>query len=148
MNFEKNSILYLFFYPFRQISANLENRPVWEKEYDAREAFNMTSLFPSDWNDFVHRMAVDPRLFDKYIRYFFKSFENDDKQDVREDMLCRFVSGRSDDPSLCRQILGEFRAAEAARKKTTKQGDALLKSSPAEAASSAGRPRAKVTGLC
>jgi len=133
--------------------ANLENRPVWEKEYDAREAYNMTSLFPSDWNDFVHRMAVDPRLFDKYIRHFFKSFMSDDKQDVREDMLCRFVSGRSDDPSLCQQILGEFRAAEAARKA---KDDWFLRSSPAEAASSpqlasdrmAGRPRAKVAGLC
>ena len=113
----------------------------------------MTSLFPSDWNDFVHRMAVDPRLFDKYIRHFFKSFESNDKQDVREDMLCRFVSGRSDDPSLCQQILGEFRAAEAARKA---KDDWFLRSLPAEAASSpqltsermAGRPRAKVAGLC
>ena len=66
-------------------------------------------------------MAKDETLFNAYYNYFYKSWP-EHQVDPREDILCRLVSGRSDDPDLCKDILQEFRAAEERRKKVQTGG--------------------------
>ena len=104
----------------------------------------MSSLFPSDWNNFVHRMAADKDLFEMYIKFFYKSYENHE-MDTREDILCRFVTGRSDDPQLCKEILKEFRKAEERRGRRLGI-DGILHGEGG--GKMRGKPIAKVVDLC
>ena len=89
-------------------------------------------------------MAADKDLFEMYIKFFYKSYENHEK-DTREDILCRFVTGRSDDPQLCKEILKEFREAE--EKRGRRLGiDGTLNGTGG--GKMRGKPIAKVVDLC
>lgn len=105
-----------FTYFLNITKANLENKPVWELEYSARGAYNMTSLFPADWSDFAHRMIDNDTLLELYVKYFYKSYEKHDN-DLVDDIICRFVSGRSDDPHLCEDIINQFHANQQKRQR-------------------------------
>ena len=50
-------------------AANSDSaEPVWERVYDAKSAYNMPSLLPQEWYNFVTKSATDDQLFDKYYR--------------------------------------------------------------------------------
>jgi sphingomyelin phosphodiesterase len=51
--------------------ANQNNNPRWYKVYSAKQAYELTSLLPKDWNNFINRMVQDKYLFEKYHRYIF-----------------------------------------------------------------------------
>ncbi|CAF0958145.1 unnamed protein product [Brachionus calyciflorus] len=55
--------------------ANLTKKPVWQKEYSAKEAFNLTSLTPENWNNLLNLMSKNPNSpeVDKLYRYYTKS---------------------------------------------------------------------------
>lgn len=46
--------------------ANLNDNPVWYKMYSAREAYDMPSLLPEDWNNFYERLETDDNLLNLY----------------------------------------------------------------------------------
>ncbi|KFM77578.1 Sphingomyelin phosphodiesterase, partial [Stegodyphus mimosarum] len=52
--------------------ANSHMEPVWRFEYSAKEAFNMTSLLPSDWDLLINHFEEDDKLFQKFYRYYTK----------------------------------------------------------------------------
>ncbi|KAH3885331.1 sphingomyelin phosphodiesterase-like [Dreissena polymorpha] len=83
-------------------SANLYGNPVWQKEYGAREAYGLTSLFPKDWNDLIYRMKTDDALFDMFCSHISKSAPTD-KCD-RNATLCALKTGRNGDPNLCKDL--------------------------------------------
>jgi sphingomyelin phosphodiesterase len=89
--------------------ANLLDRPVWVKEYSAKEAYNMTALNPTNWDEVYRRMLTDDKLFDTYHKLYFKSSniatQSKCDQTCRRQMLCDIRSARSHDPDLCAKLL-------------------------------------------
>ncbi|XP_077866831.1 sphingomyelin phosphodiesterase-like [Saccoglossus kowalevskii] len=82
--------------------ANLTNKPVWIKEYSAKEAYGMNWLFPNDWNSLVKEFKKNKELFNKYYTYYYKSHPVTECDDFcRKTMICDMQSGRSFDPELC-----------------------------------------------
>lgn len=74
----------------------------WKLEYSAKEAYDMPSVLPEDWNDLVHRFAKNTTLFNTFYKYFWKSAPGHSCDDsCRSSMLCRLMTGRSHDTSAC-----------------------------------------------
>lgn len=84
--------------------ANKDNETVWELEYTAAKAYNITWITPDTMYSVYKRMAADPSFFfDTY--YYFKyhtvveGLSCDEK--CYSNTLCDIVTGRSHDPSAC-----------------------------------------------
>lgn len=52
-------------------AANTYGDPRWQLLYRARRDLGMKSLEPKDWDNFVHRMARDPALANKWFRWVY-----------------------------------------------------------------------------
>lgn len=48
--------------------ANLYDYPIWHKLYSARQAYQMASLLPKDWDSLIDKMTNEPALFDLYYK--------------------------------------------------------------------------------
>lgn len=48
--------------------ANLYDYPIWSKMYSARQAYQMASLLPKDWDSLIDKMSNEPSLFDLYYK--------------------------------------------------------------------------------
>lgn len=48
--------------------ANLYDYPIWYKLYSARQAYQMVSLLPKDWDSLIDKMTNEPALFDLYYK--------------------------------------------------------------------------------
>ncbi|XP_019613437.1 PREDICTED: sphingomyelin phosphodiesterase-like [Branchiostoma belcheri] len=82
--------------------ANLTDKPNWTLEYDTKEAYNMQSQTPADWDRFVQRLEKDDKLFQLYYRYYYKSNPTEScDQKCRAALICDLKTGRSNDPSMC-----------------------------------------------
>eukprot|EP00058_Branchiostoma_floridae_P011432 XP_002596920.1 hypothetical protein BRAFLDRAFT_76421 [Branchiostoma floridae] len=82
--------------------ANLTDKPVWKLEYDTKEAYNMSSMTPADWDKFVQRLEKDDKLFQMFYRYYYKSYPAEAcDQKCRTALICDLKTARSDDPSMC-----------------------------------------------
>lgn len=81
----------------------------WKLEYNAKEAYDMPSLLPEDWNNLVHRFAANKTLFDTFYKFFWKSAPGHSCDDsCRSSMLCRLMTGRSYDTSACTLLQETF----------------------------------------
>lgn len=49
--------------------ANANDNPKWTKLYSAREAYNMESLAPTEWDSFLKKLATDDKALDLYYRF-------------------------------------------------------------------------------
>lgn len=87
--------------------ANTEGKINWEHEYSAKALYNMTSLYPRDWDRLITRMKTDQTLLNTYNRLFYKSVNSGacDAQ-CRYARLCDARSARSHDPDICRDLKG------------------------------------------
>lgn len=88
-------------------SANMYGNPVWQMEYNAKEAYGLTSLFPQDWNELIYKMKTDDRLFQTFCIVNMKSAPNTCDQcnaDCRKGYLCSLKTGRSGDPKICNDL--------------------------------------------
>ncbi len=47
--------------------------PIWRKEYNVKEAFNLTSLYPEDYAMLVERMKSNVTVGAQYYHYKYKS---------------------------------------------------------------------------
>nr|KAI8736926.1 sphingomyelin phosphodiesterase-like [Biomphalaria glabrata] len=85
--------------------ANEEGKMTWELEYSAKEAYNMSSVYPKDWDELIKIMSVNNTVLEQYNKYYTKS-RNSGKCDktCRTLRLCEMRSGRSHDPSLCSNL--------------------------------------------
>ncbi|XP_072766860.1 sphingomyelin phosphodiesterase [Anoplolepis gracilipes] len=87
--------------------ANLYDYPIWHKLYSARQAYQMASLLPKDWDSLIDKMTNEPALFDLYYKHYYKNSPvrptcNDE---CRKRLLCDLRSGRSHDrKALCQSL--------------------------------------------
>lgn len=54
--------------------ANLYGYPIWYKLYSAKDAYQMTSLLPQDWDKFVSKLAENDEFFKQYYKYILTVF--------------------------------------------------------------------------
>jgi len=94
-------------YMLNLTEANLTNKTEWKLEYTATEAYNLQSLYPSDWNNLLQRFIQNETFFDEtYSRYFDRN-DNQCDQKCYFTRLCEIRSGRSHDKEdLCFDIPG------------------------------------------
>ncbi|CAF3896250.1 unnamed protein product, partial [Adineta steineri] len=89
-------------------ASNAQNKTIFLKEYDARDAYQMKNLFPNDWNDFIQRLQndIDGPLMGLAYQYSTKSYQNGSQCDhnCRRGLLCDFKTSRSEDPHACDSI--------------------------------------------
>lgn len=84
--------------------ANLLGKTEWEFEYSAKQAYNMTSLLPSDWDYLTKKFEKDDKLFQKFHRFYGKLSDyitNKCDTDCKAIMLCRLRRSQSNDPLVC-----------------------------------------------
>ncbi|XP_059155897.1 sphingomyelin phosphodiesterase-like [Physella acuta] len=85
--------------------AQVEGQITWELEYSAKLAYNMTSLYPADWDKLIQDMQTDSKLLNLYNKYYFKSrYSGACDKECRKQRLCEALSGRSHDPGLCKSL--------------------------------------------
>ncbi|KAK0079856.1 hypothetical protein PV325_000728, partial [Microctonus aethiopoides] len=83
------------------------NYPIWQKLYNARQAYGMTSLLPQDWDSLIDKMSNDPTIFNLYYKYYYKNSPVRPQCDnqCRKRLLCDLRSGKSHDKNtLCQRI--------------------------------------------
>lgn len=56
--------------------ANLYDYPIWYKLYSARAAYQMSSLRPQDWDQFINEITAKEDLFNLYYKYATRSIYN------------------------------------------------------------------------
>ncbi|PSN40825.1 hypothetical protein C0J52_15302 [Blattella germanica] len=87
--------------------ANLYNYPIWYKLYSARSAYQMPTLMPQDWDNFLNKLAGDTKLFDLYYKHYWKNspVRPTCNAECKKRMLCDLRSGRSHDRrGLCQEL--------------------------------------------
>ncbi|XP_062576027.1 sphingomyelin phosphodiesterase-like [Saccostrea cucullata] len=85
--------------------VNLTNKPLWQKEYNAKETYGLKSLFPEDWSELIYRMKANDTLFQTFYRHYYKMAPTPScTGQCKTDLLCDLKSGRSHDPALCTDI--------------------------------------------
>ncbi|XP_041360844.1 sphingomyelin phosphodiesterase-like [Gigantopelta aegis] len=101
--------------------ANLYNKPVWQLEYSVKAAYQMKSLFPSDWNDLIARMTKNSTLLQLVNKHYYKSRDDGScDSDCKMKLLCELKSGRSHDPDLCTDVgITDARMFYSVMKRTT-----------------------------
>ncbi|XP_055686380.1 sphingomyelin phosphodiesterase isoform X1 [Lutzomyia longipalpis] len=79
--------------------ANLYDYPIWYKLYSTRAAYAMKGLRPSDWDEFVTKMAENQELFDLYYKHYWKNsiVRPECNFECKKRILCDAKSGRSHD---------------------------------------------------
>lgn len=89
-------------------ASNTINDTVFLKEYDARDAYQMKNLFPSDWDDFIQRLKsdIDGPLMGSVYTHYTKSYSDGSQCDhnCRRGLICDFISPRTEDPHACDSI--------------------------------------------
>jgi sphingomyelin phosphodiesterase len=80
--------------------TNQYNVTKWQTEYSAKEAYNMSSLFPQDWDNLFNQMLsdLDGKLVAKLFKYFWKSSDQRPVCDLScfKGLICDFKQSRSD----------------------------------------------------
>ncbi|XP_011305839.1 sphingomyelin phosphodiesterase [Fopius arisanus] len=87
--------------------ANFHDSPTWYRLYSARDAYEMSSLRPDDWNSLINRMIDDADLFYVYYKHYHKNSPVRPRCDTKckKRLLCDLRNGRSRDRDLfCRTI--------------------------------------------
>ncbi|KAI1300253.1 Sphingomyelin phosphodiesterase [Halotydeus destructor] len=81
--------------------------------YSAKQAFGLESLRADQWHKLVMDMIYDENLFQQFYTYYFNKSDyvkhkpcND--QVCKGDILCRLLSGKSHDFSLCQKLLKDL----------------------------------------
>ncbi|CAF1463162.1 unnamed protein product [Adineta ricciae] len=89
-------------------ASNMYNKTIFIDEYDARDAYGLKYLFPSDWNDLIQRLKsdLDGPLMGLAYQFYTKSYQNGSQCDhqCRRGLLCNFITARGNDPHACDSI--------------------------------------------
>lgn len=48
--------------------ANLYDYPIWYKEYSTRQAYEMPSLIPQEWDNYLYKLAENDTIFETYYK--------------------------------------------------------------------------------
>lgn len=86
--------------------ANLSNNPKWKLEYSPKIAYNMTSLFPIEWNRFVDQSLKNPNtpVAKNFIKNYYNSYDKHGTCDIKckRNLLCKFKQARPDHLISCK----------------------------------------------
>lgn len=86
---------------------NLTDKFKWLDEYTAKDAYQMKSLLPTDWDELITRMETDDELFQKFFSYSYKLHPPDCDDTCKKNELCLLRSGKSyDQAHLCSKAKG------------------------------------------
>lgn len=89
-------------------ATNANNQTIFSKEYDARDAYQMSNLFPADWDNLIKRLEgdIDGPLMGLVYQYHTKSYATGSECDhqCRRGLLCDFKTSRAEDPHACDSI--------------------------------------------
>nr|XP_022336528.1 sphingomyelin phosphodiesterase-like [Crassostrea virginica] len=86
--------------------VNLSNKPLWQKEYSAKDTYGLKALSPEDWSELIYRMKANDTLFQTFHRHYYKlATPPPCTGKCKTDLLCDLKSGRSHDPALCTDLL-------------------------------------------
>ncbi len=89
-------------------ATNTYNKTIFLDEYEARDAYQMQNLFPTDWDNLIQRMQnnIEGPLMTSAYTYYTKSYANGASCDhsCRRSLLCNFKTARADDPHACDSI--------------------------------------------
>jgi hypothetical protein len=89
-------------------ASNMYNKTIFIDEYDARDVYQMDTLFPNDWNNLVQRLEndLDGPLMGLVYQYYTKSYANgsDCDHNCRRGLLCGLKTARNNDPHACDSI--------------------------------------------
>ncbi|XP_077287371.1 sphingomyelin phosphodiesterase [Arctopsyche grandis] len=95
--------------------ANLYDYPIWYKLYSARAAYQMPSLRPQDWDQFINEITAKEELFNLYYKHYWKNSPTRTAcdMDCRKRILCDARSGRSHDrKALCGTLEARIESSE------------------------------------
>ena len=85
--------------------VDITKTPVWQEEYSARAAYNMTGLHPADWASLIVRMETDDSLVQKYNQFRFHSARHGVcDNSCKKSIICSMKTSRTDDPSQCANL--------------------------------------------
>ena len=86
--------------------ANLFNRTNFYDEYNARDAFELSNLYPVDWDEFLQRLEkdIDGPLMNLVQKYHRKSSGVNCNHNCRRNLLCTLKTARFEDPHACDSI--------------------------------------------
>ncbi|XP_005101263.2 sphingomyelin phosphodiesterase [Aplysia californica] len=85
--------------------AEREGNITWELEYSAKAAYNMSSVYPKDWDQLIEVMKRNTTMLQLYNKFYRKSRDSGACDPTcRTARLCEARSGRSHDPNLCRDL--------------------------------------------
>ena len=84
-----------------------------ELSYDPRTDFGLTSMHASQWHLLILNLITDQALFHKFEKLFFNQSDVakhclDADRLCKADLLCRLVSGKAHDYSLCQKLIRDF----------------------------------------
>lgn len=48
--------------------SNKQGKGIWRKLYSAKEGYNMTSLFPDDWNKLYGKLKKEDSVMERYLK--------------------------------------------------------------------------------
>ncbi|XP_050312495.1 sphingomyelin phosphodiesterase-like [Anthonomus grandis grandis] len=80
-------------YSFNLTEANLYSHrtPLWKRLYSLKEAYDLSDLFPENFDMLAKRLREDRHLFDQYWRFYVRegdaSLRDGCNQDCREELL-------------------------------------------------------------
>ncbi|KAI3389524.1 hypothetical protein SNEBB_005773 [Seison nebaliae] len=83
--------------------AEKTNKPEWKLEYDAKNAYQLKSLFPIDWHNLTIKLENDEKLFDQFYGNFMKNSTVRKKCDkkCKANLICSLRTSRSFDFTFC-----------------------------------------------
>lgn len=103
-----------YFANLTQANQYADRKPLWfQLGYSARDAYGLASLEPFEWHKLVLDMVHDEKLFQQFYLYYFNKSDytkvkpcND--QICKADILCRLITGKAHDFSLCQKFLRDL----------------------------------------
>ncbi|CAF0859177.1 unnamed protein product [Adineta ricciae] len=86
--------------------SNIQNKTIFHDEYNARDAYELKNLYPTDWSKFLDRLQnnIDGPMMKLVAQYHRKSHASECNHNCRRALLCRLKSARSEDPHACDSI--------------------------------------------
>lgn len=89
-------------------ATNLFNQTQFIDEYDARDTYQLWTLFPEDWHSLIERLKqdLDGPLMGLVYQFYTKSYADGHQCDhqCRRGLLCSMLSPRSGDSHACDSV--------------------------------------------
>ncbi|KAF5308347.1 hypothetical protein FQR65_LT18220 [Abscondita terminalis] len=78
-------------------NSEINKNPEWYLSYSARNAYNLTSLRPTEWNKLIQKMKKDDSIFQIFYKNYHRSSPSSypSTSKIKDQILCNLKSGKS-----------------------------------------------------